>query len=761
MLLRFRRQRRHARTVVLFAVLSTFTIAWAATPDWQAVREKARLLANPGVILWVMPRPGTEDVIAAACLREDRGIRSEFLYLTNGEAVPDSRAEWSLAITAGRRKEEALESARLLGGTAYFANVPDRAGSWSLLPNADADTAIANVARVIRMVRPTMVIQVRDRMTGLGSTAEDSLVTDLVQRGIGLAAEQGVLLSAPLPAARRWQVSSFWIPSGRREGATSIGSSGSSRTIVEHRSDAVRATYQTLRALSRPQDADRYVGAGAASHEHARILGDGMVPVSPRLKDALRAMQKISGELARTRTRAQAQSLVDDGYRRVRAFLNGRMAALPEEDVRAIVFWKGLLDEIQYALASPGISVSVSDTLLIDRQVFMISVKVPQRVLRQGATQIMFQLPRDDRWIVNESLKRLFDLKKDSVFRVVTPPENQIAYPVPNFGLNRLILREPFRFAVIHEAASEQERFIHLVEVPLGYAAQNAGVILTPAVRTMDADPIVLDSYNFSRDSTTGFYWVRDSVCSGTTREFTLASKGSVSRDTLQLSWEQPSPETDYTVDIHAGRALVGRLLARSITLPSLASRTYGLITPRRQSAVASALRRMGARVLADERADAVVREAPHLDAVLVDRGASVPPAERAALLTWVRSGGRVVVLGSPGDSWRVGADSIWVAPAAPLPATDTLAVLPAASASDSTRLPMSLLAWGVTPAWSVVRWSAGFTGDIGVAAPDGRPLVASIPVDRGRITVMTLSMGTQLPMIHPGFFRVLSGSLL
>ncbi len=755
--------RRGRFSLVVLAVSLLASAAGAAgmpalEPSWGKIHRNARVLGNPGEVLWIIPRPGAEDFEAIASLREMRGTRSQLLFMTNGEAAPDDRAEWSLAITAGRRKEEALSSARVLGGDAYYGNLPDRAGSWPFVPRANLDTAVVNIARVIRMVRPSMVILARDRVTGLGSRTEDSLFTDLLRQAIALAGEKGIMLSTPLPSARVWKVPVFMTPASPSIRSVTIGPSRSSATSVTRVAAAARGAYESLSAQLQPMPADRYTQSDGKIPRGMKRLGDGVMPVSSKLKGTLREMQKISVGLERTRNLRRARSLVDEGYRHVEEHLQSGLSALPEQDVRTIVSWKGTLDEIQYELAAPGLSVTVSDTLLIGRQVFMINVSVPKRVLRQGTTQIMFQLPADDRWIVNESLKRLFDLQKDSVFRVVTPLENQLSYPVPTFGLNALLLREPFRFAIIHDAPTSAGRFISVREVPLGFAAKDAGVILTPAVLAGSDDPVVIDSYNFSRDSTTGFYWVHDSLCTGTTHEFRLPKKGSVSRDTLSLAWDSVAVGSDHVIDIHAGRVVVGQVLGRAIAAPSLEGRTVGLRSPRRQSAIGSALRRMGAHVVPME-GSVEGQKLADLNDLVIDRGARLSAEDRTVLLAWARRGGNLVVAGNPDATWRFGSDSLWFAFTDPIPTTDTLAATNLHTRSEGSGA-TRLIAWGVSPAWQQIRWSTGLAPQVQVKSPEGHPLVASLPLDEGRIVFVSLSMAAQLQMMNPDFFAVLATTL-
>lgn len=630
-------------TALLVYCYVNFLSAQMRDPLPLAIRCR-QLIAGPTVLM-VTIRPGDEDFEGVSSLRVTSGARVAFLHLTNGESVPSETWPWARTLVETRRKEEALKSAHVYGGNSYFLNLPDTPvdsdlfhGQWNV------DSVAAKIATVINLVKPHIILFCAGRMSPLNEV-QNTVIGD----ALGMAADRcakGMLNEHN--GSSSWQTQCI---------ATTKSFSGDTKTyvLVPKESNAKEASILTSEARScyasiLSQELHgankkygyqllRQIGKAAA---HALV--DRIQLTTSRLY-SVRNIVRAAGETV-LKGGVIRRKEIDAAAESVSACLREGLQRYSALDQRALVHWKGDLDYFQANNAEKYFNITVSDSILTESQVFFIGVHIVHPDYRQGITQIIFHKAKSDGWIINESLERVFDLKRDSVFRVLSPEKLKYSVPVALHGLNRLTLGEPFRFSIIHQGRTKSESCIITKEVPLRYSPRHASVVQTPIVPITSASRLILDSYNFTRDPVDGMLFVKDSICWSDTVRFSLANKDEVRRDTFHLHWADGLSAGDYLSDIRASNRSVGTFLGRKMAHQPSRSTRIALVTDRVVSPLEEYFQILGAQA---ERIPWQQISDTHLenkDVLVIDRDTRIDyPDLMIAIGQWIKEGGRVIVL--------------------------------------------------------------------------------------------------------------------
>ena len=679
------------------------------------LREHAGILQAPYTALWLVPRPGAEDFRAIAALRATGG-QPAIVYATNGEAAPTRNEEGPIVLAAGVRKEEADGACAALGGSAWFLNMPDEPGDWSRrisMKDPSFDEAVRSLAAAVRSFRPTVAVVGRDRNTGVGSAAEERALVELLRRAIGVAADPVQRVNGPLPMGASWKVAQVW--SDAEQGPVMKPLPSTRRTDARMRANDGREWYRSYAGLLPDRPASHYVRISETGQPGRASLGADLRPYSRTLAPLAESIRKASAAAATGD--ATALAVVDRARNDLSLRLrSGGAAVLSEEDQRTLLMWKNELDLVKALLLKVPVRVTVSDSVMMDRQLFTVTVAGADSVSLPGSTGIVFHKPPGEEWIINVSKNRQFDLHKVREFRIITPDKNIPSYPVPEHGLDKTILREPFRFSIFHEEPTREKSFIINLDARLGFAPRLGTIIHTPVVCTDPAEPIVVEVRNYSRDGGRPSYIVTDTMCAGSGPQIDLPGKGSVAFDTVRISWFLPedSLHADYPISLRSGQVNLVTIIGRPMGLKGDSTRRAGVLAPDAGIADRAVRRIRGLRIMGAGGMDAD-RLLDSCNVIVVDREASPLPAE-GKLRGWVRGGGHAVILcESPGAwRWTSGRDSIW------LDSRDPLSAGAGLEQTSGTTLPglnpvtaKDLEGWPMYRSRTAVRWTSGFKPEI------------------------------------------------
>jgi hypothetical protein len=603
-----------------------------------------QLIHGPSVLV-VSLNPGDEDFDGLAQIRISSGARISFLHVTNGESIPSNQWPWASDLVKAQRKEEALQSARVFDGNAYFLNIPDRiSDSVEFLRQWQMDTLAAKIALVIHQVKPHIILLCSGKISQKETRKLQYTKKTIVLASNFLANQ----MSSTVGKHNPWQIQCIAM--------TKPGSVLQKGYFLTDRKNddpeskllamKARACYKSLSFQEQQgkEKRDEYLILQTANRSKANSLIERIHIATSELGSVEKAVHDAGMSLLKKE--ATSTQKVTSTLDKISVSLQKGLRRYSEVDQRAMILWKGDLDYFQARESEKYFDISVSDSILTNRQVFFVEVKLLNPELRRGKTQILFQKEKKDDWVINESLKRVFDLAHDSLFRILTPENLTYTTPTAIFGLDQLTLDEPFRFSIVHQGATESESMILSKEVLLRYCPRHASVIQTPIIPITEKSSLIIDSYNYSRDPVDGIFFVKDSICWSDTIRFSLNQKDQGRRDTISLHWAVGLSDSEYSVNIHGSTRTIGSFIGRKIPLPpSRRIRVY-LVSDRINSPLEEYFQIIGVSVKKIASKQISERDIAETEVLVIDRDTQLEDQNKGGVIDrWIHEGGRLVVL--------------------------------------------------------------------------------------------------------------------
>ncbi len=752
-----RRWRWVRNTVLFLSQVLPITVAFGQTlPQTGAeLDDQIRLAAHGGHVLWIVPRPGAEDIPSMRYLRFVEGYRTSVLFVTNGESLPIRGEEWSQRTTEAERKESAWALARTMGNT-YFLNVPDRLWAGVQTTNADSSESIVReLVSIVRSVRPTIIAVARDRVW----KSESSRTVHYLLRSISMAldsvsqrTEEG--RSHPGRAAS-WNIHFVAADTGQTTGWVVPAKHRNSDELTAH-----SLAYPSIAFPNVDVPRGRYVWIAPKGKTSASAaFWPKPMPASAEMKSVKRLVDDALGAI-RSRNRNAAANV-----HKVLSAMSRQMAQgldrFTVEDRRLFVSWKGSFDHLSYLLSGARLHVTLSESLLTDRQVMYLRVRGVPALLKSGTLQAYFQLEPGDRWIINLTVNRSFDLLRDTTFEIISPDRNEYSNPVAVHGLTRTSLRDPFRVSFLYKSNEPFRSFIETKEFQLGFAPRHSAYALNPIVAATENEPLVVEGWNYSRDAVEGSFFVSDSVVGGISRTFMTGGKDSWRRDTVRLAWTMPESVQVHRADLKSGSKVVesfeGRVIPFTHRIPL---KVFLLSSPNRS------LERSLARVLVSPPvvAETVVsKDLDSVDVLVVDVSGLKDFRPSSAVAEWIGRGGRAVYLNVSGRSTllRQGKDSVWVMTTAAI--TPDTPIMDTGLQTKDAHVQMTgqdWNGWSTPRGFGTVKASPGLTPRVLVKMASGETLAVAATVGEGRVIASSLYLTPLLTAVSEGGHRLLASLL-
>jgi hypothetical protein len=632
----------------LFTVIQTSHLISAQLKDPIPKDIRCQQLIHGPSVLVVTIRPGDEDFEGLSLLRQAYGARISFLHLTNGESVPSTVWPWDISLIAACRKDEAVRSAHVFGGNSYFLNIPDGVvDSSSLISNWNSDSLAIEIASVIKSVKPHLLLFNVGAISTIdnfqASIIEGVLLKAADRCSNGEGSERNILSTSS-----RWKVQCL-ASTGyyqQRKKRYPLAKIDLDQRQVGSLSKKARDCYKSLAPfrLSDGANTKLYTILRQVSTTQPSYMIDRLQLTTPRLY----AMHKIVQTAGRSIIKGQSKwrNKVGIALDSISACLKIGLQQFSELDQRALVNWKGDLDYFHAIDAERCFGIIVSDSILTERQVFFIGVKIQDSTYRQGTNQILFHKNRKEDWVINESMERVFDLNRDSLFRILTPERLSYTVPTALYGINQLTLEEPFRFSLIHEGKTRMESFIITKEVSIRYSSRHASVVQTPIVPISEKSILILDSYNFSRDPVDATLFVKDSICWSDTIRFTFSQKDEVRRDTFRLHFREDLRVGDYPLVIRSSRHIVGSCVARLVSNLPQVNFKIAVISNRGKSLLDDFFQMSEIqyeKFSPDEISDTLLHR---FQVAIIDRETQIPKDGISKHIEeWTKQGGRIITL--------------------------------------------------------------------------------------------------------------------
>ncbi len=737
-----------------------------------AVYQRSLDLQNDLNVLSIALQPGYEDLATLAYFRLGRGARIMSAYVTNGEAgESDVRAEYPPYLAAVRR-QEAAKALSYLDGELYFLNLPD--------------IAAARDSAWIRMRWPSDSLQARLR------DLVDRFQPDLVLvapdwPGAGSSLRQAVLISDLLTVIRDFAPAE---PPRRPTASDSHTGRPVQRVLVEEtRGSAISApvlqrhpiwkkTYRTIGE----EAARAYVSLAVQRRSWGRDGGSSYrviyptpaprlqaidaglaAPGTPRLRWIEDQIHDLTAPTLRGKSRGAVQRIVtvldSIGVR-----LSQRYLLRPLE-LRKLLRWKRGLEDLRSALIGVRAEVSLSDSTLTASQLTYLTVDKVEGMGGDGKTSIYFG-GVDVNWVVNEGFEKRFPLKLGEPYRLLTPRNVSFDTPHALYGLERSDLDANLIFFIIHRASPRWKSFVYRRTVRVRFAPRFVTEVLTPLIRMVPGERIIVRLTNYSRDGVADKVVVDDSLATSNPGPFRLSHKGATQVDTLWIQWQISPEEGTYLIPVKINGLTVARFAARKFDVAVDTTKRVGVVAALANSPILDALRRLNVHFSKIDPGRRLQQEISDLDVVIIDRRALTLRPEltenQADLEQFVARGGHLIVLAQDAEVWN--AHPLWAGlQLTPTQSLDEQVPLAMDEGHEfvSQPNPLSNDDW---ENWLYLRAYHRISGKAlqSATAPirteaDGEPLVVTMAHGQGRQTYIDLALAPQLLNIHAGAFRLLA----
>jgi hypothetical protein len=743
-------------------------------------------------ILSISLRPGYEDLATLAFFRLGKGARVTSAYLTNGEAEESDLQGENPPRLAATRRLEASRAMSQIGCEARFLNMSDIAAA--LDPAAvrvkwNQDSLQLRLMTLISAVRPDIIILTRDRAFGGASLQWQILRSDLIRAIQHIEpSKSGQALDRLAPIAQ-WTVDKVWIDDGSGGGvqAPIDGTypiwKKSYRAIGEEAAECY-ATLVQQRELWGQGSTDPVKVKKNISYRLAyprvskppRSLDEGLPKAVPvRLRWIEHEIAAVTGATLKGDKDLRSGS---EKSRRILTQLSVLMdslditlatsSSLPAKERRILLNWKLGLEYLRCSFLGVQVRYSVSDSIVTDRQITFLTVDTVNGVTAGGTTDILFAFAEQE-WVVNESVQKRLPLQYGTPYRLLSPQHLVYNYPIAEEGLSRSVVWSPELFFIIHKGLKREENFVARVTLPLLFAPKFTVEVLTPIVRVVPSEELVVRLTNHSRDGVRDTLRVKDSLVVSTDSEFRLNRKDQSHLDTLRLEWKGVLQEGTYLFPMSIGGVEVGRFAARKFDAQVDTSKRVGLVTGLLSSPAADALRRFSMRWdRLDPRKDFADRLTSY-DVILIDRRALTLVKSlqgyRSVFDSFVERGGHLVILSQDAPVWN-GSPLVDGMHLTSSPDLDERTAVTIDSTSHMATTPNELgndtwSDWLNARAYNIVSGEALARASVLLWSTRGKhPLIATWQRGQGRITYCDLALNYQLLNLHQGGYRILANLL-
>ncbi len=742
-------------------------------PDGPAaVHQRCLDIQRPAVAMIVALQPGYEDLPLMAYLRLHRGATTAVVFLTNGEGTPGDTLGRYPSWMTGERKLEADRIAAFLDAEAWFANIPDLPGAGSS-ENVQAlwDTvgAVRRLTRVIRRYKPDAVILCPDRRVINRSSARDTVALRALQEAVARAAttidtsrNEGLLpwtVSRVFVQTRAKALPHVFMKNHPLVNATSLAiaqSAGQLYRTLRLRVGEWLAAGREYRILSQQ-------GSLAAPRSPEQLVS-GLPDVSPRMKSIERAIQAAVTSSSRG-VRSASLLPVSRAIDLAEQTLTRESGRLTRQEQRLMATWKNGLEDLRSTVLGVSVTVEASESLLTASQLFYLRVSPLSPRRPKGQTEIIFPLARAGDWTINDGMNYHFSLDSVSSFNILTPADVPFAVPASEYGLTQPVMSTIFPYVIVHKDPQREYNYMYQGKIRLHLGPRRSFALRTPLIYDDRSSPVIYELQNFSRDRFRGTVTLTDSSGLFTELPVFFSHKDQILTDTLYLPGDPPPGEGYRLCTLE----LSGKGGRRSITVHHFETSvdttvSVGLLSTIDSSPLADALRvlRQPHELLAVQQAAVTM---PRFGTIVVDRDlfsdTLCTRATREALAGWIRGGGHAVVFpqhGADAAVWLTALCGAAFAPIDPLPCDAPVTMdSPGLFSSPNVITPADWEGWVVSRAFTEIRRPAPHSSGASQARTGSVPLICTLTVGDGSITLVAADILSQLVNYHPGAHRLLA----
>ncbi|MGA3243065.1 MAG: PIG-L family deacetylase [Bacteroidota bacterium] len=732
-------------------------------------------------VLSIALQPGYEDLAGLAYFRMGRGARIVSAYVTNGEAgESDVRGEYPNQLAAERRNE-AAQALAMLGGEEYFLNMPDVGAARdtdAVYTQWDVDTLALRLGKLLTDLKPDVILIARNWAVD-GSNPEDQVLLAILQRAIRrLEPTVAQKKAGGVEEMFQWSVDRVLLETGSKAGM---------RVPVDRLHPLWKKSYLTIgdEAASfykscatqrlgwygsgRNRPAITYQSIYSRRSRPLKSVDDALpAPAPESLKGIDTQIASVTSVIAEGSMSSATRSNV---LARVAALLDsvdehlGRPLELSSQGRKICMQWKLTLERLRVGLLGIEVRYSIDPSVLTERQLTFLRIDTVRGIREGDSTWVYFPMT-DRQWLVDENTRKTAALRFDPPYRIVTPFKLEHDLPAAMDGLSQTSIGKTFTFFILCKSKTREGNFIFRGSVRLLYAERFSAEALTPIVRAVDSERLLVRLTNHSRDGVRDSVQVNDSLVVAARQQFRLNVKDESQVDTLVLHWKRTLDEGSYLVPISIDVRDVARFAARSFEAKIEPGRMVALITSLWDSPTAETLRRLGVQYTEIKE----IRSLPQLlagyrVAILDRRGMTLMGDQKALvpiLKRYVEGGGHLIVLAQDAASWN----------AAPL--VDGLRLKSSNSLGEAAQVEIDSVHrmfsvpnrinwldwenWLYRRSHNVLSGPALSSAVVPLRSKDeNAPLIVEWKIGSGVLTYVDLALYPQFLNIHAGAFRLLA----
>ena len=630
----------------------------------NAVYQRALDLRNNMNVLSIALRPGFEDFSALAYFRMGRGSRIMSAYVTNGEAgESDIKAEYP-AYLANTRREEAFKAVSYLDGEVYFLNMTDIAAArdtqtvrqyWS------RDSLQTILKRIITNFKPDMILLARDWEAGSDSPRWDVLYTDVldvVQELNSAAVEDDV---PDTSETSKWEVNRIFVEDGSEEGLLVPEAERHPRwgktygEIGEKAAEEYTSIY-VQRRMWMKNVSMRYRLVFPVRLKGINRIDQGLTERVPlRLSGLFDRINQFTGNMIKGKENDGIQRLVPI-MESVNLYLS-RKDRFGPDGKRALFQWKWDLEQLRCALMGIDVEYAISESILTKRQLAYLTIRDVKGLPDEGNTFIYFPSVDKDGWIIDEFMDKKLELRYKPPYRILTPIEIEYDLPPGQYSRPRSTYGIFFPFYIWHQGGSEDKNFVYYDRIHLLLAPRFITEILTPIIRMIPEEKVVVRLTNVSRDGLIDTVQVDDPIAMSTGIPLRFEEKDVTLTDTLFITWKGNPKNGSYIIPVEIYENIVGNFVARKFDVNVNEKKSIGIITGLNESPLENAIRRFNVGYDKIEIEKGLQNRVRDKDVLIIDRRALTLKPEiqdyNEVLSNFVQDGGHLIVLAQDVEMWN------------------------------------------------------------------------------------------------------------
>lgn len=737
-----------------------------------ALYQRSLDLKNNLNVLSIATQPGKEDLAALAYLRLGKGATIVSAYITNGESgESDIQAEYPHSIAAIRRNE-AVEALSLIDGEVHFLNMPDIAAArdkdkvsrlWQ------PDTLNARLKKLIITFKPNIILLTPEWKAEKENPLQKVLNESIIQAVKQVSTKDKISAQSGPESDNYWDVSRVFtagfdsqylkIPCDNihpkwEKSFRTIGAEAALKYLslkIQHQSRLNRGdpTYRLIYPESFLKISEIDENLNEINSTNLQSINKKIIELSDTIirgknKNAFKQLVAIKDSIS--------------------VFLISRYMMHPSAR-EALFDWNLAIENLCNTLLGVEVKYTVSDTKLTARQLTFLTIDELKGLQEDGETEIFFS-GTNSGWIINEAAQRKLPLKLKEKYRLVSPEIVNFNFPYGHQRIQSANEGTPYFFFIIHNAKDKEKSFVYRGRINFSFGPKFVNEVLTPIVRMVPGERVVVRLTNISRDGVADRIKVDHELASSPESYFRLNTKESFLLDTLTITWKGNPDDGSYLIPLKISGIPVANFVARKFETKVDTSKKIGIISGVTNSPTHHALGRLTVKFSEIKLDLNYSNKIDSLDVLIIDTRALTLkpklPEFKTALDEFVNKGGHLIILAQDAASWN--SNPLWQG--LELKNTvffDEAYPVEMNALHELLKKPNRIIdenwnGWLFQRSYNQITGSVLGNAEIPVKAKQqNSPFIVTNKDGSGKRTYVDLALGHQFMNVNPGAFRLLA----